>query len=359
MEVSSLRVPSTDNHHSIADLFHHGAPIVGAKPCENRNPSVYDSFLMRHEFCGHRNSLSKVVLQSWDATSRTLVPMKLSRTEVHIDMVTLDTKYENGNHMGILTGNRMEYAMHHYYNYYFASTILPGAKHLAPHFSKLAAIELLLNDDLAEKQWIVWTDSDVFVTNFSKKFETIIEQYAHAETDMIIARDLKHDWTLLNTGVFMLRNSEWTRNFLSSILNSDAAVKKTSKLNSKTKSSFLVDQDVIINHLLAQGEIHHSEDGRVEINEHVSVIPTRTMNSFCRPYGVYLDWDKGYDGTWEQGDFMAHFTGTKNDRERHDALTGLREMVVLADGSYQDPLLSVVKQNPCKIPLTGITAKYT
>lgn len=107
-----------------------------------------------------------------------------------------------------------------------------------------------------------------------------------------------------------------------------------------------MDPDVIISHLLTQDEIHHSKDGRVEINEHISIIPTRTMNSFCRPYGIYPDRDKGYDGRWELGDFMAHFTGTTNDRERHDALTGLREMVILADGNYQSPLLSLVSQNP-------------
>lgn len=306
-----------------------------------QNPSVYEHLQLHEEFCIHRKELRTVNLQGWDSTTKTfiLTPENEQPREIHIDLLSLDTRNEIGYHLGLLTGNRVEYARKHDYNYYFASTKLPNARMLHPKFSKLAAVELLMNDQLEEKQWIVWMDNDILFTNFDPRFEDLIEQYAHSETNLIITRDLRYDLQIINSGIFLLRNSAWSRTFISTIMNSPEA-----RANSRLDEARLKDQPVIIKYLLKEGEIEDIREASIRINRHVSIITTRKMNSFCRPYIRYRWDDSSHSGSaiWHPGDFIAHFTGTHQVTERYSAMAKLFQALPEAQGDWH-----LMDKNPC------------
>lgn len=334
VQTSHLNAHSERDHRSIIEFL-----SKSTEPCQN--PAVYKHFPMHHEFCVNRSEPAEVRLHSWDRA------IDSEKKEVSIDIVGFENRDENGYHMGLITGNRIEYAMKHNYNYYFTSEIFQKAIFLHPAFNKLAALEQILNDDLREKQWVVWMDNDTLITNMDIKFENIIQQYANQDTEMIIARDLKYDITLVNTGVFLIRNSEWTRKFLADILHTELV-----RVIHNREEYGLEDQEIIVRHLLTNQEIHYDEDDGLQINRRVSIIPTRSMNSFCRPYEPYLStWDVGYKGTWEPGDFIAHFTGQKDTGKRYRAVSRLLDMFARADGEYRNAKRDDTIINPCKVLL--------
>ncbi len=57
--------------------------------------------------------------------------------------------------------------------------------------------------------WIMWMDADAFITNPEIKLESLVD-----DSDLIIT----HDFNGLNAGVFLTRNTEWSRSFFRKVL---------------------------------------------------------------------------------------------------------------------------------------------
>lgn len=110
-----------------------------------------------------------------------------------------------------------------------------------------AASQLSLMRDClgrANDQWCLWLDCDTLVMNTSITVESIIHTATAATpachgdggrracsplssecncTELVISEDA----TLLNTGVFLLRSSAWSRGLLDELLGGDASVMST------------------------------------------------------------------------------------------------------------------------------------
>jgi hypothetical protein len=67
----------------------------------------------------------------------------------------------------------------------------------------------ILREYLSQFDWLMWIDADAMVMDHRVKIEDLIEK-AGEEKDLIISADLNG----LNAGVFLLRNCEWSHQYL-------------------------------------------------------------------------------------------------------------------------------------------------
>lgn len=144
-------------------------------------------------------------------------------------------------------------------------------------------IFLLLNlmKDNPECEWFWWTGSDAMITNFSTKIEDKIDE----KYDMIIATDCNG----LNADSILLKNSEWSRNYMQHIIDSIP----------KYINHYFHEQQAMI-------------ESYLKFPNNIKVVPQRYMNAYLNQlYPHQSVFDKlGTDGTWQKGDWFVHWPGT-------------------------------------------------
>jgi mannan polymerase II complex MNN10 subunit len=138
---------------------------------------------------------------------------------------------------------------------------------------------LLLKERLDKYDYLFWCDCDAIITNSSIKLETFV-----SNQDLVIAYDLFG----LNAGLFLIRNSEWSRNYLKQVWN----ICGTAPFN----KDYGGDQAAM--NYLTRGE-----------DLHVKIVSQRLFNSYKnsfynRPYDEKVD--------WQPGDFILHLPGIHN-----------------------------------------------
>ncbi len=217
--------------------------------------------------------------------------------------------------------NHQNYAQHNGYGYIFREGILSdrfrneGHKNNAlatgAYWQKIVALREALDEINPATgnpyEWVMWVDADVVFSNIDRKLETVINEYAKPNTNLLIAPDHfmldmfgAFGLCAVNTGVFILRNSLWSREFLSAVEESFEKYKNTN----------LPDQTAI-------GEILGGFDNSkkltrlekvalVKQNPNVVVVPQRALNpmwvgSFTTPT----------ESVWQGGDLAVHFLGPK------------------------------------------------
>ncbi|GBB83432.1 hypothetical protein RclHR1_10160001 [Rhizophagus clarus] len=114
--------------------------------------------------------------------------------------------------------NKREYAERHGYAFVARSTEYAQQyyRKRSPVWGKVDAVEKIL----AYYEWIIWLDMDAFFTNRSYTIKQLFESLEKRvggkkeleKMDFIVARP-KGD-NMINAGVFLMRNSDWTRDFL-------------------------------------------------------------------------------------------------------------------------------------------------
>jgi hypothetical protein len=100
----------------------------------------------------------------------------------------------------------VEYASSH--DYVFNMSIHPPAPWAETVWGKIT----YLKKRLSEFDWVMWIDADAMVMNHRVKIEDLIAK-CPLDTDLIISSDLHG----LNAGVFLLRNRQWSRDFLQAV----------------------------------------------------------------------------------------------------------------------------------------------
>ena len=143
-----------------------------------------------------------------------------------------------------LRKNRLSYASIHGYRYCEVSTTLDASRPAA--WTKLKAMSLLLSF----ANLVVAMEADAIIRNKSVRVESILEleRYNVAHKDVIYTNDYEQDREAevtakshINTGVYIMHNSPWTkvRGSLSSSLWSVVAITKScSFLGSALNYSF-------------------------------------------------------------------------------------------------------------------------
>lgn len=192
------------------------------------------------------------------------------------------------------------------------------AKDSLPYWTKIAGINRLLNGK-NPSQWIVWLDDDAVITNGKIGFDKVIKNLCdkYPNIDIFVTEDVPYAATKLNTGVLIVRNSDFSRNFFQELFNMRHTVVPRYATEKYTYAncpgqSCLHEQEAMHNLLL----------DNPNYLKHVKIIPQREpngvgMNTFMR--FNHLDDNRGgihmtYGGDPESSlgkpeDFIVQCTG--------------------------------------------------
>jgi hypothetical protein len=160
-------------------------------------------------------------------------------------------------------------------------------------FEKIAFLLDILNN-ISECSWIWWTGADSLVTNFNIKIEDKIEEALRDDPNkhIIMTGDFNYK---INCDSILLKNSEETKHWLKSILDS---------------------LPVYGNHMFAEQQ--YMLDSFDQFSDIIKLMPQNFMNSY--DFKHYGDDENGVSlaakdvngerGLWESGDWFIHFPGT-------------------------------------------------
>ncbi|KAI9468683.1 galactosyl transferase GMA12/MNN10 family-domain-containing protein [Zychaea mexicana] len=112
--------------------------------------------------------------------------------------------------------NKRQYAIKHGYSFVARSSEFAQqlVKHRKIVWGKIDVVEKLL----PKYRWLFWLDMDAVVMDQSRSIEALLEKASNSyqgnfnEIDLIIARP--HQDKMINAGVFLIRNSRWSLQFL-------------------------------------------------------------------------------------------------------------------------------------------------
>jgi len=107
------------------------------------------------------------------------------------------------------------YACKHGYDFKIFNLTM---KDRAPQWCKIEAINVLLNDEQSNYDYLFWIDADAFFNNHNIPLETFITD---SNKNIIICDDSPNSSkpNSINTGTFFVKCSEWSRNFFNKIWN--------------------------------------------------------------------------------------------------------------------------------------------
>eukprot|EP01034_Spumella_vulgaris_P023475 gene23475-29692_t len=137
-----------------------------------------------------------------------------------------------------------------------------------------------------------------------------LERFISPGADLVMTTD----WNGLNTGVWLAKNTDWTKWFLHTAFEQKQLVQKKSPQG--ISYPFEYEQRAI--HFMTDSEIwqkrklpkYRGSESSAEINKHFHVVPQCAMNS----YSLH-PWDSRGDREVSQyvpGDFLVHFAGKKD-----------------------------------------------
>lgn len=171
--------------------------------------------------------------------------------------------------------NFRSYCNKHGYGFVMSNTNLDTSR--PPHWSKIK----LLQQFIDKYDWLVWIDSDATITNKDIKIESIID----SDYDIIISKEECCAY-VINTGVFIIKCSEWSKNFLNEWYSQEQFI-----------NAIWLDNSAFI----------HIYNNNPDVKLHTKVVRQKILNS--RP-GTFLD-----------GDFIYHCTYPAKDRNQLKTLS--------------------------------------
>lgn len=118
------------------------------------------------------------------------------------------------------------------YDFFVFHDIPNNLKNKHPAWYKLYYIQKVFQEHNYE--YVMWIDGDAFFCNSNLR----IENYINSEKDFIIGRDPGYDFEhfyknkhIVNSGVFILKNSKWSRKFIDNLLTNKKFYKWNLKKN--------------------------------------------------------------------------------------------------------------------------------
>ncbi len=187
-----------------------------------------------------------------------------------IAVVTMAVGKEFGEVVDIALKNKQTYCEVHGYDF------ICEKEHLDPErpivWSKIPLILKVMENP--QNQWIFWTDADALIMNMAFDLEGLINE----NYDLIVSKD----FYFLNCGHFLIKNSEWSRQFLVNAYN-----------HTECMSDGFQEQAAIAKEL---EQPHNASKTKI--------IPQRLFNSYAEEViGDLLQ------STYQKGDFILHFAG--------------------------------------------------
>jgi len=187
-----------------------------------------------------------------------------------------------------LRRNRLAYADQHGVEYCECLLKLDMSRE-AP-WTKIVAIQRLLEDPVDPRHSVMWLDADALVMNGALSInEHVAAQGPYKDaifsTDLPVNRDMADVMSPLNTGVIYLKNTPWSRSLLKRMYNTRAG--KRSTLLALFDSQYQHEQSALM-------ELRAMDPN--EFAQHAKVVPWNVMNSI------------GFRNFCE-GDFVVHVVG--------------------------------------------------
>ena len=213
--------------------------------------------------------------------------------------------------------NHQLYADSFGYRYTVHKTLPKGREGVEAHYSKMMVVLDRLNERYNEygsaegaknktsraspglpgsgrsspplEHWILFVDCDAIFTDFSTPLIDILQTYTSPTTQFLVAEDTGG----INSGVFAVRNSDWSREYLRKV--------SVSPYTTAWDQSQFFWEAVKGNLFDFQGP-SSSHDFRLP--DQVTLMHQRHLNAFVPP--ASKDW-QAYE--WQVGDFIRHFAG--------------------------------------------------
>lgn len=172
--------------------------------------------------------------------------------------------------------NKKKYCKLHGHDFYYGKKNLDPSR--PPAWAKILLIQKIM--DSGKYDWIFWTDADSLFTNHTVKLESLIDE----NYSFIVSGE--HG---INTGQFLIKNCQWSRDFLKRVYNNEP----------------------FINHYLWEnGAIIYEYDNNIE-NAQIQIkrIPQRQINSFAVEVLDKFGLPHNELCVFQRGDFIIHFAG--------------------------------------------------
>jgi len=148
-----------------------------------------------NKFSKINNSLSKLV-----NNNKLNIP---NQTKNKILFISYDNRY-NENYIMIHNDNILKYTQKYNYEYKYYEKCDKNT-----YWCKIYLLLKNLNNNLYD--YIVWLDSDTIIKNFDIDLGNILNMYS---SDIFIGSDNNNTFNLINSGVFIIKNSKIGINFL-------------------------------------------------------------------------------------------------------------------------------------------------
>jgi len=142
-------------------------------------------------------------------------------------------------------------------------------------------------------EWLLFTECDATITNLTVTIDDKIDNDYH----VVIPVDRLN----LNSGNFLIRNSEQGRAYIQAMIDRAGQYEESQGPNSTLKDKWGIQQFMI--------------DTLDEFANIIKVVPQRYMNSYQQELYDYCDVRTdilGTSGIWEKGDWIVHWPGVTN-----------------------------------------------
>lgn len=192
--------------------------------------------------------------------------------------------------------NKWEYAQKHDYFFFDGSHWIDTNR--PPAWSKIKAVQHLLEEEQCD--WVMWTDADTVIMNSDKKIEDFLP--ADPTKDLLVGSDKGGGF---NSGVFVLRNSAWSKRFLDQWWNMKSFVNPPGlSLSGDNYALKALLRDMV------DFDAHVLSPARCTFNsfaKFLSVSESATVMDTLNEQPWYLSEDY-----YHKGDFLAHSPGYDN-----------------------------------------------
>ncbi|KAI3638595.1 hypothetical protein MIR68_003093 [Amoeboaphelidium protococcarum] len=220
---------------------------------------------------------------------------------MHFDILT----FESGQHQFNVAGWRSIQAYAQKQGYQFHVELVDHTQsQVHGVWNKIYRLNELLKEQRAIDSWIWIVDSDVILMNDNISLESILAEAEYQ--NLMQQKDRPQDFQLvitsdcngLNAGSFMVKVSDWSRQFFQQIWDMRESDEFLFKFHEQGAISYL---------------LKHGDNNEIETN--LVVVPLFLLNS----YGIDYCGVQYYDG-----DFLVHFPGQK---EKFDAFLHLQSKI--------------------------------
>ncbi|KAJ7562054.1 hypothetical protein O6H91_03G053400 [Diphasiastrum complanatum] len=204
--------------------------------------------------------------------------------------------------MELITPNKQSYVQRHGYDFIDASDLLDRRR--PPSWSKILAVR----KHLPQYDWIFWNDADSLVTNPSIALEDIISATVGSVDfedmpDFIVTEDV----TGVNAGMFFLRNSKWSLDFLDLWWNQTSFIKPIGECKSG-------DNDALKYLMKIMPE--KEKEKHIWIPYMQCVFNSNLWRPSWKSSHRLITLTKSvWQGSYSRGDFMVHLAGIDNKRK--------------------------------------------